>query len=311
MRSAEREFRDRESLLRALVAGQRDLVTVAQAKRLGFTSQSIGRRSVTGAWHRILPGVYLVGGQEPRFDQRALGALLWAGPGAALSHFTAARLLRLTERRVNEIELWVPPERRVRYPAVRLHRGAIAPNDRRMIAGLALTSPGRTLVDCAPRLDDEELEAMLEAIVHRGLSNEQAVARCVDRVGGTGRAGSGRLRCLLEERGNAPALESRLEVRIWRLLRSAGLRPVRQHKITYEAKTYRLDFAWPSLRVAIEGVGFSVHGRRQANERDNARLAALAARGWVIVPVTWRRVTEDAAGVLEDIVTALRSASAA
>jgi hypothetical protein len=46
---------------------------------------------------------------------------------------------------------------------------------------------------------------------------------------------------------------------------------------------YRLDLAWPQLRVALEYDGYAAHHGREA--QDRARRADLEARGWIVVVV--------------------------
>jgi very-short-patch-repair endonuclease len=78
-------------------------------------------------------------------------------------------------------------------------------------------------------------------------------------------------------------------VKVWRLLVGSGLpRPVRQHQVEIDGKRYRLDFAWPSFRVAVEADGFAAHGaRRMVFRADRRRSANLVSAGWRVVPVTW------------------------
>jgi very-short-patch-repair endonuclease len=171
-----------------------------------------------------------------------------------------------------------------------------------------VTSPARTLVDLAGMLDEESLEAVVEDFFHRGVTTPLAVQRCLDASGGTGRPGSHLLRALLADRDEAP-LELKLEVKLWRLLRKAGMRPVRQFEVRCGGNTYRLDFAWPKLKVAVEGDGYAAHGGRTAFVRDRRRLAALVAAGWMIVPVTWDDVTTRAGAVVETIRAALVQAA--
>jgi very-short-patch-repair endonuclease len=158
-------------------------------------------------------------------------------------------------------------------------------------------------------LESEQLESVMEGFFQRGLTTPLAVGRSLDRSGRTGRPGSHRLRRLLEDRDQAP-LEYKLEVKIWRLLRGAGLRPVRQHWVTIDDQRYRLDFAFPVLKVAVEGHGFGAHGGRIAHVRDSRRLADLAGAGWSVIPVTWEAATQDPARVVENVCAALVEAAA-
>ena len=234
-----------------------------------------------------------------------MAAVLWAGERSVASHRTAAGLWEIAGvERGGRVELWVPGERAPRHAAVVVHRGAVTGNDRRMIARVPVTSPARTIVDLAAVLDGEPLEAALEDVLHRGLTTALTIERRLAALGGSGRAGSGVLRRLLAQRDQAPA-ESRLEVKVWRLLRGAGLRPVRQYPVRCEGHTFRLDFAWPRLKVAVEAEGFAAHGGRAAHTADRRRAAALVAAGWSIVPVTWADCTTGQDVFIERVRAAL------
>jgi very-short-patch-repair endonuclease len=58
----------------------------------------------------------------------------------------------------------------------------------------------------------------------------------------------------------------------------------------YPIGPYTADFAWPAEHVIVETDGWSFHGHRRAFEDDRARDAYLAANGWVVIRVTWRRL---------------------
>ncbi len=91
------------------------------------------------------------------------------------------------------------------------------------------------------------------------------------------------------------------------LVRQAGLpQPVSQHVIG----RYRLDFAWPELRVAVETDGWATHGRRQAFEDDRARDAFLLAAGWRVLRVTYRRLRRQPTLVAAQLSAVLAQAAA-
>jgi very-short-patch-repair endonuclease len=69
--------------------------------------------------------------------------------------------------------------------------------------------------------------------------------------------------------------------------------PQRQHWVSLAGRRYRVDFAWPDLRVALECDGWEHHGRRSAFAADRARFAELAAAKWRVLPVTWHAVTKE------------------
>jgi very-short-patch-repair endonuclease len=73
--------------------------------------------------------------------------------------------------------------------------------------------------------------------------------------------------------------------------------PQRQYQVSIAGRRYRLDFAWPELRVGLECDGWEHHGRRSAFAPDRARLAEFAAAKWRVLPVTSHAVTREPARV--------------
>ena len=266
---------------------------------------SRSRRLKSGAWDRPLPHVYrdVLSARTP--EQAALAAQLWAGPDSDISHAAAGVLWRLDGIRAKKPELWVPREQALVSDLVVVHRGKVDVNDRRMIGAITLTSPARTLIDLAGVLDDEDLTAVVEDAIHRGLTTAPAIHRRLEVLGSKGRSGSTRLRAILEERGNQRAAASRLEVKIWRVLRANGLTPVRQHPVRCGDTTYWLDSAFPQWRVAVEGFGDKFHRGARNRKRELHRLADLAGVRWTVIPVTWEDITDTPDDVVARIVSTL------
>ena len=267
---------------------------------LGISSSALSRQVSSGALERVLPQVFRSPFIPMTSRQRVLAAVLWAGPDAIASHASAAVVWALEVSAGNISELWTPTDRRCRSGSVIAHRGIVEPIDRRTRDGIPVTSAARTLIDLAPRLDEEALEAAVENVLHRGLTTRTMLERRLDALGGKGRAGSSALRAVLANRGTAP-LESRLEVKLWKILRRVEPRPVRQFVTRVGAKKYRLDVAWPHLKVAVEADGYVAHGGRRAFVADRQRLADLVSAGWTVFPVTWEDCTGNPEGLLQRI----------
>src|SRR5687768_8071739 len=71
---------------------QLGLITLAQVCEAGMSPDAAEYRADTGAWRRVVAGVYAVASSPSTWRQRVLAACLATGPGAAASPRTAAAL---------------------------------------------------------------------------------------------------------------------------------------------------------------------------------------------------------------------------
>jgi hypothetical protein len=84
--------------LRALAGDQAGVVTRQQALGAAMPSGAIAAKIRFGRWQRVHAGVYATFTGPVTRDARLWAAVLAAGPGAQLSHQTAAEINRLTDR---------------------------------------------------------------------------------------------------------------------------------------------------------------------------------------------------------------------
>jgi very-short-patch-repair endonuclease len=83
---------------------------------------------------------------------------------------------------------------------------------------------------------------------------------------------------------------SKFERTFFAALRRSDLpQPIAGHPIP----PYTADFAFVAERVVVETDGWAFHGNRFAFEDDRARDAFLAAHGWIVVRITWRRLKRE------------------
>ena len=99
--------------LRNLVENQGGVVSRAQALKAGLPIGVIKFRVSSGRWQQMYPGVYATFTGGPGRSVSLWAAVLLGGPGAMLSHETAAELQRLTDKSVETIHLTVPGPRHV------------------------------------------------------------------------------------------------------------------------------------------------------------------------------------------------------
>jgi very-short-patch-repair endonuclease len=304
---------EQERGLARIAAHQDALVTLLQARAVGLTEWAVRRRVAAGRWEQVLPGVYKIVGAPTTDRQRVRAAQLWAGGSAVLSHRSAGWLWGFDGMRAPALpEVTVPRRRGPSSELVVVHRTLVLPDvDRREILGLPVTSAARTIVDLAAVLDEEALEIAMESGFRLGFCRESFLRWRLQELGGPGRAGSTRLRRILDGRGKGAApLEFPLEVKMWRFLKKSRLpRPVRQHEVRISGRRYRIDFAWPDRKVALECDGYDTHGGRVAFRRDRRKLAALSSDGWLVIPVTWDDATKRPNEKLSELSAALQRAA--
>ena len=105
---------DRERLNRVL-GEQFGVVSRAQALECGVSRGRLDHLVQPGGrWQRILPGVYVVNTGAVSADQRAMAALLYAGPKSLLTGAVAVRRHRLECAGLNQVDVLVPEGVRVR-----------------------------------------------------------------------------------------------------------------------------------------------------------------------------------------------------
>ena len=115
--------------IRKLLATQGRVITRTQAISHGMNAEAIRNRARYGSWQRLTPGVYADFTGTPQREALVWAALLRAGPGAVLSHWTAAERHGLMDRPGAAIHLTVHaahhPARRGPIPGAVVHRSRL------------------------------------------------------------------------------------------------------------------------------------------------------------------------------------------
>jgi hypothetical protein len=188
-----------DARLADVACAQHGVFSRTQAIECGLTRAQIDRRVRAGVWLRVLPRVFRNAAAPLTPLARLWSCVLWAGPGCALSHCTAALVWRLDGVSARaETEIIVPARRAPSVRGVVVHRAAqLDDRDVHTVARLPVTSPVRTLIDLAAVLDDAALTAALRSASARRVVTAAAVARRLDEMGRSGRPGVSRLRGVL------------------------------------------------------------------------------------------------------------------
>jgi predicted transcriptional regulator of viral defense system len=288
---------------------QYGLISHAQCLALGMAASTINRRLSTGSWTQIRRGVYVVGGVPPSWEQ-SLMAVSLSFDDCWLSHGTGARLLGLTHApEIGGIEALRPYGRYRRLDGVIAHRSRIiTPADVTRHKRIAVTSVGRTIVDCSGRLTVATTAKMLDDAMRHNKRVLEETRAAFARLAGGGRRRFGNIREVLGKRipGYDPG-ESDLELRAINVLTSAGLpMPVQQLRIVLNRQRRRIDLAYPELRIAIELLGWAYHGLRGRWDDDHARANELVAIDWRLLQFTSETTDAD----MVRLVTAVRGLAA-
>lgn len=283
-----------------LAARQRGVVTRAQLLRLGLTRDEIDNWLRSARLHSLYRGVYLLGHPRPIDGTCELGAVLACGPGAVVSHRTAAWLWRLLPRVEDVVDITLAGRHCGVKPGIRLHRlVALDRRDVRKLGGIPVTSPARTIIDVAAVVTPRELERAVAEAQARRLTRESELLSLLAQF--TGRPGTAALRSLVADA--APSLtRSQAEDRLLALVRTAQLPPP---EVNVRVGHYEVDFLWREQRLVVEVDGFRYHSSRGAFERDRLRDAALGGMGFRVIRITWRQIVRGPEAVVARIATAL------
>jgi hypothetical protein len=232
-------------------------------------------------------GVFRCAGARRSFRQRAMGACLAYGPPVAVSHRSAAALWGYEPvARVAQIDVVIPHGRSGRRPGIEVHHAALSTDCVTERFGIAVTSPGRTLLDLAGIMPPSVLERCVDDV----LRTRQATATQLIAWLGRGKGrGQNRIRLLrlLELRSSSGVGDSVAVDRIHRWISHAGLpAPVLGWPVVVAGHQRVLDLAYPIERIAIEFNGWEYHQMRSRMDADHARTTELELAGWIVIVVT-------------------------
>jgi very-short-patch-repair endonuclease len=292
-----------------LASLQHALVTRRQTIDLGLTKRQRQQRVESGRLIECEHDVYRMCGAPVTWNQRVLAPCL-ASDGVA-SHRTAAMLHGLGLWPAEIVEVTVHPNRRYRSDGASVHRSIDDPHlDARTIEGIPVTSIRRTLLDLGSVVSLDRLEKAVERALFRGMTSAGALWAYIDQVGRQGRRGVQPLRSVLEIRGRVPATESDLETEMLQLLRRAGLpEPVRQHEVVVASRRFRIDLAYPELKIALEVDGDEPHFGATQKDADDVRDGLLQLDNWLTQHFTRRHIRHEADASAQRVRQALAARS--
>src|SRR5690242_6483804 len=165
-REGKREPRWLERRIAESAARQYGVVTRAQLLEAGFSGGAIDGRIASGLLRPLHRGVFAVGHRALTREGWWMAAVLSAGPGAALSHRSAAAFWAIRSDTRRRIEVTVPRNRRS-TSRVEIHRARTRDDETQDENGIRVTTPARTLFDLAAVVPFHQLEAAFNEAEYR------------------------------------------------------------------------------------------------------------------------------------------------
>ncbi|MGV0853643.1 DUF559 domain-containing protein [Mycolicibacterium phlei] len=279
-------------MLEDLLRAHDGVITLAQARDIGMSEQSVRRRARTGRWRRCGPGVYFAD-DRPFTDAARIRAAVWSfGTRACASGLAAAYWHGTTQFAPKTVEVTVPRSNNGRRrPGTRLRRRDLAPRDIVERDGLRVTALALTVLEAAVRRRDGA------QLMDRALQKQVELPDLWRaQLRNKGRHGSPAARRLL--RAAADGARSEAERLLVKLLRRAGFTG---WKTNHPVAGYRVDVAFVAEKVAVEADGFAYHSDSEAFQVDRNRQNIIALHGWKVLRFTWLDLTAYPDRVIAEI----------
>ncbi|MEX0428685.1 hypothetical protein AB3X52_13735 [Nocardioides sp. DS6] len=273
--------------------------TLADLPELGLTRPHLRRLLACGAVRRILRGVYVASTLEDTFELRVAAASRAAAAGHVIVDRTAAWVHGLETYSTSEREVGPAVETcclRGKSPTRRSDVASgsrdLSADDVMVVNGVRVTTPLRTALDLGCHLRRREaFAALCQFARHHGIT-ASVLAPGVRRFA--------RRRGVVQLRELAVLVDPRFESprEAWTFLAIHDARlphPTPQVWIDVDGvPTYRLDLAYPALRICVEYDGWDFHDRDEDQvARDRARRKWLRDHGWIVIVIKLGDFTGD------------------
>ena len=261
------------------------MVAHRQLRAMGLSPQQIRTRVATGRLHPRYRGVYSAGHRKLTLRARWMAAVLACGPGALLSHRSAAALWDLRPTPSGPIDVVSPSRHKI--PGIRCHHArALDPRDGTVRDGIPVTTPARTLLDNAEVEGPQRLRTLVEAAIREELLSQAELDSLSARS--PGRRGRPKLtEALGAITDEPPWTQSALERAFLELIRAHGL-PEPRCNVFVDGDL--VDAHWPLHNLIVEVDGWKYHRTHRAFEEDHAKTLRLQVAGRQVARFTARQV---------------------
>jgi Protein of unknown function (DUF559) len=273
-----------DTTIAALGPGRHAVFTLDELCELGLSASAVHKRVAGGRLHRRYRGVYSLV-PIPLLSRKGhwRAAVLACGPGAALSHVTAAALHGLRPTDARHIHVTIPCRSTRHHPGIKVHRSTgLTPADVTHVDNIPCTTVARTQLDIAEMISRRALERVFDQSEILELFDLDQIEDQLTR--NPTRPGAKRVKDLLKEHYIGSTLtESELEEAFLALCRRIEIPPPQLQQwlmLPDGGPPIRADFLWRDQRVVVEVDGRKFHGTTQARPRDARRDQRLTIHEW-------------------------------
>jgi very-short-patch-repair endonuclease len=262
-------------------ASESVVFTRAQAEQVGVSWRS--KRA-----HRVLPGIYTLG-DPTSLDVRLAAARLAGGPDALFAGATALHLygvwLPATLDALPSIDLWLPRDTcGPRLGGLRVYHTSQLFESQRS-EPWPCVDVAEAFLQTVPYESEDDAVVTLDSMMRR--QAPLTTINLMHHVLTVAKSMSGVRAARKALASAAYGTDSAMETRTRLALLRAGLpSPVVNHKVRTAGRTFYLDLAYVSERVAVEYDGADHVADRTQMDGDRRRRRLLEDAGWRVITIT-------------------------
>lgn len=284
-----------------MLATHDGVVTAAQALGCGLSRTQIRGRVVRGEWIRVVPGVFRSASHE--FTEAAMVRVVVLAHNGVAAGTTAAWWLGMLDRLPAPLSVSCAARPApVDLPVqVRVSRRNLRPEWLTEVRGLALTTAPLAALIAATELPEGGV--FLDRLLQTGRVRLAELERTAGEAAGMHGIVAAR-RLLAVASSDSESEAERLFVR---LLRRRGVSGWVQQ---LPCGRWRLDFAWPEYRVAVEISGWSFHRDPRRHGNDLAKANHLEQLQWRELQFDWHMLVRSGEDCVQQVIDLLNARGA-
>lgn len=284
----------------ALAGKQAGRVTRAQLLQLGLTDDMVDGWFKAGYLTRVLPKVYAVGHTAPSRAGDLWAAVLYAGPGAMLSHATAAHHRGLINHPPRVIEVSTPRDIRSTEHSLRVYGSRDL--ERVVHDRIPCTTSARTVLDLAAIGNRKLVRRALSVLDFR---KELDVA-ALESLCGRGKPGSKALRrALAHHQPELARVNGTFEERFLYWCERSNVPMPRFNAWVHGVQ---VDAYWPDYGLVVELDGHDNHSSPAQLSDDRAKELVLRSHGLRVVRYGWALLEQQPVAMRADLLGQLAAA---